>query len=70
MYRPEKDHKAQLHAFKQLLDKYPQYRVRAPKETRLVLIGGSRNAEDAARVDELRELAKELKIQVCDIIVS
>ena len=61
-FRPEKDHKAQLHAFGTFLRKYPQYTERGVK---LVLIGGSRNAEDAARVDGLRELAKELKIDVC-----
>ncbi len=31
---------------------------------KLVLVGGSRNADDAARVDSLRELAKELAIEV------
>ena len=34
---------------------------------KLVLVGGSRNAEDMARVDGLRRLAKELGIEVCYI---
>ena len=31
---------------------------------RLVLVGGSRNAEDAARVEGLKALSKELDIEV------
>ena len=34
------------------------------KDVKLVLIGGSRNADDAARVEALRLLAKELQIEV------
>jgi len=59
-FRPEKDHKAQLRALETLIRKYPEYKERG---VRLVLIGGSRNAEDAARVDGLRALAKELNIE-------
>ncbi|KAJ3551117.1 hypothetical protein NM688_g4919 [Phlebia brevispora] len=61
-FRPEKDHKAQLYAFHELLQKYPECQAGGDKRVQLVLIGGSRNAEDAARVDDLRALAKELKI--------
>ena len=43
---------------------YPEYKAGKEGSVKLVLIGGSRNAEDAARVDELRALAKELKIEV------
>lgn len=60
---PEKDHKAQLYALHQLLQKYPEH-FEGAKKVELVLIGGSRNAEDAARVESLRALAKELKIEV------
>lgn len=35
----------------------------------MVLIGGCRNNEDAARVDSLRELAKELGISVCKMLL-
>ncbi|KIP05207.1 glycosyltransferase family 4 protein, partial [Phlebiopsis gigantea 11061_1 CR5-6] len=59
-FRPEKDHAAQLRAFHAFLDKYPEWRKR---NVQLVLIGGSRNAEDAARVDGLRALARELAIE-------
>jgi alpha-1,2-mannosyltransferase len=64
--RPEKDHSAQLQAFAELLHKYPQYAKQDGNRgsVRLVLIGGSRNEEDARRVAELRKLAKELKIEV------
>ena len=63
--RPEKDHRAQLHAFHQVLKTYPEYLSGGKLPIKLVLIGGSRNAEDAARVEGLRTLAKELKIEVC-----
>ncbi|KAF7798297.1 hypothetical protein EIP86_009517 [Pleurotus ostreatoroseus] len=62
-FRPEKDHKAQLQAFHRFLQTYPEYEAGKEGSVKLVLIGGSRNAEDAARVDELRALAKELKIE-------
>lgn len=60
-FRPEKDHQAQLHAFHKFLLKYPEYKSR---DVKLILIGGSRNAEDAARVEGLRKLAKTLDIEV------
>jgi hypothetical protein len=34
----------------------------------LVLVGGSRNAGDAARVESLRALSKELGIDVSDFV--
>ncbi|KAH9831328.1 mannosyltransferase [Rhodofomes roseus] len=63
-FRPEKDHAAQLHAFHSVLTSYPEYGNGNPgdSQVRLVLVGGSRNAEDAARVEGLRALAKELGI--------
>lgn len=51
-----------MEAFAQLLNTHPKYR--ADSSVRLVLLGGSRNAEDAARVEELRVLAKKLNIDV------
>lgn len=60
--RPEKNHKAQVEAFAKLLQAYPQYRD--DKTVKLVLLGGSRNAEDADRVEQLRSVAKELKVEV------
>lgn len=61
LVRPEKDHKAQLLSFASLLKSHPEYREAAVK---LVLVGGSRNEEDAARVEGLRSLAKELEVDV------
>lgn len=58
-FRPEKDHIAQLRAFHTLLQTHPEHRG----TVKLLLIGGSRNAGDAARVDCLRDLAVQLGIQ-------
>ena len=63
MSRPEKDHIAQLQSFSELLMMRPEYRT-PETGVKLVLVGGSRNAEDMARVDGLRRLAKELGIEV------
>lgn len=49
-------------AFYRLLSAYPQHRE---QNVKLVLLGGSRNAHDAARVEGLRQLAKDLDIEVC-----
>lgn len=55
-FRPEKDHRLQIRAFKRLLG-------RRNKDTlRLVLIGGCRNQEDEERVLMLRGLCHELGI--------
>ncbi|KZT12185.1 glycosyltransferase family 4 protein [Laetiporus sulphureus 93-53] len=62
-FRPEKDHPAQLRAFHQLLQSHPEYGHPGNAHVQLVLLGGSRNAEDAARVESLRVLAKELAIE-------
>lgn len=62
-FRPEKDHSTQLRAFHELLESHPEYKSGGVLPVKLVLVGGSRNADDAARVDSLRELAKELAIE-------
>jgi len=59
-FRPEKDHAAQLTAFRRLLTAYPQH---SEENVKLVLLGGSRNAGDASRIEGLRRLAKELDIE-------
>ncbi|KAG6816796.1 hypothetical protein H0H87_002765 [Tephrocybe sp. NHM501043] len=59
-FRPEKDHAAQLRAFAQLFTRYPEH----AGNTQLFLLGGCRNEGDADRVEGLRTLAKELKIEV------
>lgn len=63
--RPEKNHKAQVEAFAQLLRTEPRYRE--DTNLKLVLLGGSRNADDGARVEELRTLAKKLGVEVGDL---
>ncbi|KAI0345566.1 mannosyltransferase [Trametopsis cervina] len=60
-FRPEKNHKAQVEAFAKLVKVSPQYRD--DKSVKLVLLGGSRNAEDASRVEELRNLSKKLNVE-------
>lgn len=63
--RPEKDHISQIQAFHQLLEDHPEYRsTEKDLGVRLVLVGGSRNDGDAARVAHLRKMAGELGIEV------
>ena len=60
-FRPEKDHRTQLLALFSLLESRPEYRSPPVK---MILMGGSRNAEDAERVNQLRALTKDLHLQV------
>ncbi|KAG5654304.1 hypothetical protein H0H81_004723 [Sphagnurus paluster] len=63
-FRPEKDHETQVRAFEHLLKAHPEHSQSVTgSEVKLVLIGGSRNTGDAARVEGLRQLAKELGIE-------
>ncbi|KAH9932777.1 mannosyltransferase [Epithele typhae] len=62
-FRPEKDHPVQLRSLHSLLGQHPEYRGEGPSAAKLVMVGGSRNAGDAARVESLRALAKELGIE-------
>lgn len=59
-FRPEKDHRTQLLALSSLLESHPEYRNLPVK---MVLMGGSRNAGDAERVEQLRALTKDLHIE-------
>ncbi|KIJ54528.1 glycosyltransferase family 4 protein [Sphaerobolus stellatus SS14] len=61
-FRPEKDHAAQLHSLAELFKLYPEYR-QGKGRVQLFLMGSSRNADDTARVDKLKALAKELRIE-------
>ena len=61
---PEKDHAAQLRSLYQLLETHSEYKRAGTGQIKLVLVGGSRNAGDAARVEGLRTLAKELGVEV------
>lgn len=56
---PEKDHPAQLRALASLFSAHPEHRA----NVKLVLLGSARDAEDEARVDALKTMAVELKIQ-------
>jgi len=70
-FRPEKDHIAQVHAFHQLFQAHPQYFHSDGESVKLVLVGGSRNSDDSRRVDELRQLVKDLNIeQYVDFMVN
>jgi len=60
-FRPEKDHRTQLLALSSLLESHPEYH---DPPIKVILMGGSRNVEDAERVKQLRTLAKELHIEV------
>ncbi|KAG5645460.1 hypothetical protein DXG03_006005 [Asterophora parasitica] len=65
-FRPEKDHAAQVKAFERLLTLHPKYKGSGSDGSgsiQLVLLGGSRNAEDAARVAGLRQLAEDLGVE-------
>ncbi|KAI8922018.1 hypothetical protein DFJ77DRAFT_424909 [Powellomyces hirtus] len=61
-FRPEKAHGLQLQAFHELLADHPRFRS-GDERCALILIGGSRNAEDQGRVEALRRQARELKIE-------
>lgn len=63
-HRPEKDHPAQLHSLHELFKAHPEYADNDGNQVKLVLVGGSRNQADADRVDALRALAKDLRIEV------
>lgn len=60
-FRPEKDHRLQIRAFKKMLDR----RMEGPEgreALKLVLIGGCRNQQDEDRVLMLRGLCQELGV--------
>lgn len=63
LLRPEKEHAAQIRAFKLFLDAHPNLRS-GVDFVRLVLVGGCRTKEDEKRVEDLKELAVELGVQV------
>uniref|UniRef100_A0A3Q3N871 GDP-Man:Man(3)GlcNAc(2)-PP-Dol alpha-1,2-mannosyltransferase n=1 Tax=Labrus bergylta TaxID=56723 RepID=A0A3Q3N871_9LABR len=60
-FRPEKDHRLQIRAFRKLLDRKGEG-PGAQESLRLVLIGGCRNQEDEERVLMLRGLCEELGV--------
>ncbi|KAL0579865.1 asparagine-linked glycosylation protein [Marasmius crinis-equi] len=58
-FRPEKDHATQLYALHELMENHPEH----GKTVKLVMIGGSRNEQDASRVANLKRLTKELELE-------
>lgn len=59
-FRPEKDHRLQIQAFRELLDRKGE--GPGGSSVRLILIGGCRNQEDEERVLMLRGLCQELDV--------
>ncbi|KAF8608960.1 mannosyltransferase [Ceratobasidium sp. AG-I] len=59
-FRPEKDHAKQIYALEKLFETYPEHKSQG---VRLVLLGSSRNAVDAERIEVLRRLVVELKLE-------
>lgn len=58
-FRPEKDHMLQIEAFNKFLNEYPQWKGKV----KLIMIGSSRNKEDAQRVENLKNRLIQLNIQ-------
>ncbi|KAI8068590.1 hypothetical protein BC940DRAFT_31866 [Gongronella butleri] len=60
-FRPEKDHRLQILAMARLFEKYPQW-LQDPN-VKLIMVGSCRNKGDEDRIEQLRNLAKELQLQ-------
>lgn len=60
-FRPEKEHPTQLRVLKALYDLQPQL-FSGHGAVKLVMMGSSRNEADEARIEMLRGLAKQLRI--------
>eukprot|EP01132_Coremiostelium_polycephalum_P009088 gene9088-11138_t len=60
-FRPEKDHQLQLRTMHQLFQKYPIHKDKF--NTKLILVGSTRDQDDRNRVEKLKELAIELGIE-------
>jgi alpha-1,2-mannosyltransferase len=65
-YRPEKAHLLQLEVFRVLLDT----QEKMMKNWQLILIGSSRNREDALRAKKLREYCRVFGLQVFHFYIS
>ncbi|KAJ1970696.1 asparagine-linked glycosylation protein [Dimargaris xerosporica] len=57
-FRPEKNHQLQLEALYHYLQRFPDHTA----NTRLVLVGSSRNQDDEQRISQLRDLAHSLDL--------
>jgi alpha-1,2-mannosyltransferase len=68
-FRPEKDHSLQLRSLARLFELDPNLKTGTEK-VKLVLLGGTRHEADDARVVALRELAKQLQLEVSIFLYS
>ena len=59
-FRPEKNHRLQVESFSKFLQ---QYSDNEKVKYKLILAGGCRDSKDAARVESLKKLAEDLKIE-------
>lgn len=66
-FRPEKDHSLQLRAFARFIhtlrSSSTPFAQPVSSSTRMIMIGGARDAGDRQRVDDLKRLARELQIE-------
>lgn len=63
VHRPEKEHHKQIRALAVLFERYPEHK-KGEKKVSLTLMGGARHPADQARVETLKKLAADLKVQV------
>jgi alpha-1,2-mannosyltransferase len=61
--RPEKEHSKQIYAMAEVLKRKPEWQ-NGEKRVSLIMMGGARHPADEARVEDLRQLAKSLGIEV------
>lgn len=61
--RPEKEQAKQVQALARLFEDHPEYRLGETRVT-LTMMGGTRDAKDKARADDLRRLAADLGVSV------
>jgi len=59
-FRPEKNHALQVKAFAKMMADHPE--LSKEDNVELILVGGCRDVEDEARVNELKELASSLGV--------
>lgn len=60
-FRPEKEHATQVRVLAKIFEKKPELKAQSVK---LVMMGSCRNAGDEDRIEGLRELAKQLGVEV------
>jgi alpha-1,2-mannosyltransferase len=67
-FRPEKDQAKQIRAVAELFERVPKWREEGVK---LVLMGSCRDEADEERIEGLKRLAKELRVEVsCGLVLN